>query len=423
MKRGICTYCGETGALTSDHPIPRNLFPKPRPDLITVPSCQDCNNGFSLNDEYLRLVLVSRHDTFKHPDAQGVWGAAMRGLSRPDQLGLAKRFLSRAREVNVSTAAGLHLGRAGVFEPDISRIEAVAVRAVKGLFFNEYGRRIPDEYDYKTYILDLVVPQWEGAPLLTEMVRKLVSRQPTVIGNRTCAFWHQIVEGHDCASVWLIEFYGHMHCLVLTGPQEGSPSRSSEESSEGGRELASRPTRRAASIVRCERYRDRGRGPRGGAILKHCCDRRDEAGHPLVLRSLLLRGSKTLHPVAGVLDLTPGPGGAGSLGLTSDRRSVGDGAAEQPLHLMNPPQLPRRRKPEQHPQLVRAVHRPQLPRVHPSVVPREHHCLVKHGAPHLDDQARPGPRGEPPKPAGAPAAPATSGIRPAATALALRGGS
>jgi 5-methylcytosine-specific restriction endonuclease McrA len=88
MKRGICTYCGKTGAVTSDHPIPRSLFAKPRPVLITVPSCQDCNNGFSLNDEYLRLVLVSRHDTFKHPDAQSVWGAAMRGLSRPDHLGV-----------------------------------------------------------------------------------------------------------------------------------------------------------------------------------------------------------------------------------------------------------------------------------------------------------------------------------------------
>jgi AAA domain len=46
---------------------------------------------------------------------------------------------------------------------------------------------------------------------------------------------------------------------------------------------------------------------------------------------------------------------------SSARRAVGDGATEQPLDLVKPPQLPQRRKPEQHPQLVSAINRPQLP--------------------------------------------------------------
>jgi hypothetical protein len=149
----------------------------------------------------------------------------MRGLARPDQLGLARSFLSRAKEVDLSTPAGLHVGRAAVFEPDIPRIEAVAIRATKGLFFHEYGRRIPDGYEYKAYVLDHVDPEAEGASQLIEIVRRLVSRPPTLIGSRTCAFWHQVVDGHDCASVWLIEFYERMRCLVLVLPQAVLASR------------------------------------------------------------------------------------------------------------------------------------------------------------------------------------------------------
>lgn len=65
---GACIYCGREGPLTLDHIPPRALFAEPRPaDLITVPSCQPCNVGFSKDDEYLRLVLTLKHDSYPHP--------------------------------------------------------------------------------------------------------------------------------------------------------------------------------------------------------------------------------------------------------------------------------------------------------------------------------------------------------------------
>jgi hypothetical protein len=215
MSERICTYCGLTCALSLDHVPPKCLFAKPRPDLITVPSCATCNGKFSKDDEYLRLVLVSRHDTGAHRDAQGVWEAAMRGLGRVDQLGLAKRLLSRAKEVELRTSAGLHIGHGAVFEPEISRIEAVAIRIVRGLYYHKYQRRIPEAHHYRSFILDLVDAKAQAALALKEMVRKLTSSQPDVIGNRAFAFWHQLVVGQEHASAWLLEFYEHMHILVL----------------------------------------------------------------------------------------------------------------------------------------------------------------------------------------------------------------
>src|SRR5208283_2514674 len=59
QKIGECLYCGRVRPLTRDDVPPKNLFPKPRPsNLITVPSCQKCNQSFMLDDEYFRLVIA-----------------------------------------------------------------------------------------------------------------------------------------------------------------------------------------------------------------------------------------------------------------------------------------------------------------------------------------------------------------------------
>src|ERR1700676_4159588 len=58
-KVGECIYCGETRQLTSDHVPPRCLFSKPRPPLVTVPCCLDCNREFGKYDEYFRLAITT----------------------------------------------------------------------------------------------------------------------------------------------------------------------------------------------------------------------------------------------------------------------------------------------------------------------------------------------------------------------------
>ena len=99
-KVGECAYCGETRPLTDDHVPPKNLFAPPRPpDLITVPSCNQCHDPMSKDDEYFRLALANRADVAEHPDAVGVWPALMRSLQRPEAPGLKRSFLGEVRKV------------------------------------------------------------------------------------------------------------------------------------------------------------------------------------------------------------------------------------------------------------------------------------------------------------------------------------
>src|SRR6266699_2241063 len=54
-----CVYCGAEAGDTKDHVPPKCLIRKPYPaNLLTVPSCEECNNGSSEDEEYFRLVMV-----------------------------------------------------------------------------------------------------------------------------------------------------------------------------------------------------------------------------------------------------------------------------------------------------------------------------------------------------------------------------
>lgn len=56
-----CAYCGGE-ADTKDHVIPKNLYPESirnrNVQLLTVPSCKKCNEGFSDDEEHFRNILV-----------------------------------------------------------------------------------------------------------------------------------------------------------------------------------------------------------------------------------------------------------------------------------------------------------------------------------------------------------------------------
>ena len=66
----ICLYCGVPGELTNDHVPPKNLFPKPRPNiLVEVRACLACNGGASKDDEYFRQCLVLAEQIRGHSEA------------------------------------------------------------------------------------------------------------------------------------------------------------------------------------------------------------------------------------------------------------------------------------------------------------------------------------------------------------------
>lgn len=94
MERvGECLYCGELRELTSDHVPPRCLFSKPRPALVTVPCCRDCNREFGKYDEYFRLAITTGIDRQAFPKENADSVRAINNLTRPESQGFARRML------------------------------------------------------------------------------------------------------------------------------------------------------------------------------------------------------------------------------------------------------------------------------------------------------------------------------------------
>jgi hypothetical protein len=58
MNQQTCIYCGVNEACSVDHFPPKLALRKPYPpNLTTLPACQTCNNGFSKDEEYYRMIV------------------------------------------------------------------------------------------------------------------------------------------------------------------------------------------------------------------------------------------------------------------------------------------------------------------------------------------------------------------------------
>jgi hypothetical protein len=113
---------------------------------MVAPSCDRCNNLASKDDENFRLLLVAREKVKANPARNEVLQAAVRSLRRPQARGLATTFFDSIQRVERSTPSGIYVGEGLLMTTEGARLDRVARRIVQGIFFNENGRRVPDDH-------------------------------------------------------------------------------------------------------------------------------------------------------------------------------------------------------------------------------------------------------------------------------------
>jgi hypothetical protein len=122
-----CVYCG-CPADTNDHTPPACLLREPYPNnLLSVPACTRCNNGFSEDENLVSLILA--RVSFE-PDLMKEWkeGKAASAVTRDRKL---SRFFDD------------HIDKNGIFWPDadtIRRIDRVLAKTIQGLYYHRYRR-------------------------------------------------------------------------------------------------------------------------------------------------------------------------------------------------------------------------------------------------------------------------------------------
>lgn len=139
-----CVYCGAKDDLTRDHVPPRNLFIKPYPpNLVTVPACKNCNESYSLDDEYFRIAVTAEANRNKHPIGSEIWWNKVFGstlVRSPKLKSVLGENISRVKKKIDNS----HLAQnVPVLNMDANRVNNILVKIIRGLLWHHYQRLLP----------------------------------------------------------------------------------------------------------------------------------------------------------------------------------------------------------------------------------------------------------------------------------------
>jgi hypothetical protein len=198
---------------TRDHVPPDVLFPSPKPsNLITVPACKPCNQGFQKDDEVLALVLSSLMGT--NTAGRSIWNTKVAG-----------GLLKRSPKLRQAIGSTLHYqpypfrdGRKGLAAAlliERSRVLRVLRRIVRGLAWHEYG--CCDFADDKVRVLTdaelQVLPEVEAQRLAAHFGTGV----ERVIVKDVFEYHYAAAAGRPEDSAWWLIFYGETRFLAIVG--------------------------------------------------------------------------------------------------------------------------------------------------------------------------------------------------------------
>lgn len=190
-----CVYCGGD-ATTRDHVPPKSIFFGTRKNLVTVPSCEQCNNSRSELDQSFRdfLSLATRSEA-SNPD---LWQKTLRGLARqPSKL---QNLLRSAVELSDGDFAVELEAKA-----QIQMFESIA----RGLYFHHFGEVLDENISIDCGIHD---PSKDISQLIT-LRDHLIFQE---ISDGEFQYCYGRANDREHASIWLFLFYGKFFTYSFT---------------------------------------------------------------------------------------------------------------------------------------------------------------------------------------------------------------
>jgi len=128
-------------------------------------------------------------------------GEISRSIIRTPALG--HQMFSQMKLVDVYTRLGLYKGKMTMYsvsDSDRKRIDRVVNKIIKGLFYHEFGRTIPENWIVK---IIWITPKVEKEQKLDELAKEPRWR---VIKEDTFAYWVNYVP-KTFQSIWLLDFF------------------------------------------------------------------------------------------------------------------------------------------------------------------------------------------------------------------------
>jgi hypothetical protein len=182
--------------------VPRCLFTQPYPpNLITIPSCDECNRTKAENDTYLRDMLALDLFGNESPVAKQIFHSKFLASQRRNSSILARAATSTAKLEAFHTKQGIYLGHYPSFPIDGERVEKIFATLVRGLYYDALKKRYPEGYRFEVF---RHYP-WDFKSI-SETFFNLHPNGPRILGNVFgCGFLK--AQEDLFTTYWLIWFY------------------------------------------------------------------------------------------------------------------------------------------------------------------------------------------------------------------------
>ena len=124
-------------------------------------------------------------------------------------------------------------------ELTLDRLDSVAARIVRGLYFHTFDIRLPDICTTKCYENSRLEANFDRRNLedLITIFRPMIEKQPNgTLGNVVFEYWVERAEDDDFASAWILRFYQGVLFYGLTTPSTLNLPPSRPENAVGRRQ-------------------------------------------------------------------------------------------------------------------------------------------------------------------------------------------
>jgi hypothetical protein len=165
-------------------------------------------------------MLASRADTRNVTEVNQILPTVLRSLSRPAARGFFRSVLSSLTWVEVYSPGGIYLGTAPGYVVELQRLSRVVERTTRGLFYHEFGYRLPPEHDVSAWaesglggVDSQVLKQLRG------YCSTVVSQPGKVIGQGVFTYWYKRAEGEPNTTMWVMSFYQRVNFICMTAPR------------------------------------------------------------------------------------------------------------------------------------------------------------------------------------------------------------
>jgi hypothetical protein len=225
----VCIYCQANPKETNDHVPPKGLFREPRPsNLITVPACLSCNNGFSGDDDYF-LNLALEWAASESGDGRGVAEKRLRSMKRKAGRNVWKSIFAKVKAVEVYSPGGLYLANSLEFSLDTGRLIRCVNRMIRGFFFEFTKTPLPVGDYTRAMPFSQYVEKHKDEPQAVEFIQFIPHLQGRVIGEGTFEVRYFVLDPDRHSSFWYLEFYRRFAFVGVTGAAAASPGEGDSE--------------------------------------------------------------------------------------------------------------------------------------------------------------------------------------------------